>query len=129
MEISDVVFETMLERIKEIQLALRDLWAEMGKWRQNPVDTTAPTEGNGSQPPTEKQIHFLRGLGVQEIPASKVEARRLLQELNERLEEGEYSIPPTEKQLKYLKDLKYAGKMPESKEEAWELLKGLRGIE
>ena len=121
MEIPDVVFETMLERIKEIQLTLRDLCAEMGKWRQNPV------EGNGSQPPTEKQIHFLRGLGVDEIPTSKVEACQLLQELNQKLEDGQYSIPPTEKQLKYLKDLQYVGKMPESKEEAWELLRELRG--
>src|SRR5208283_3611962 len=102
------------------------------KWRQEPVESSVQAqlavsvETETIGPPTEKQIQFLRGLGVEDIPASKDEARRLLQELNEKREAGEYSPPPTAKQLKYLKDLKYAGPMPASKEAAWKLLQELK---
>jgi hypothetical protein len=129
MEIPDDAVSTVLEQLQQIQLGLRSLRVEIGKWKQDSLDKAASPEGNGSQPPTEKQIRFLKGLGVQEMPATKVEARRLLQEINQKLELGEYSIPPTEKQLKFLKDLNYAGKTPESREEAWNILRELRGIE
>ena len=118
MEISDAAFESILEQLRQVQIYLRTVRAELGKWKKEPVEPTSPTVQEELEPPTEKQILFLRGLGVQEIPASKEEARRLLQKLNEKRDTGEYSIPPTEKQLKYLKDLKYAGEMPKTKEAA-----------
>ncbi len=128
MEISDEAFVAMLEQMRQVQIGLRTLRAELEKWRRKPVEptTSGETEAEDIEPPTEKQIQFLRGLGVNDIPASKDEARRLLQELNEKREAGEYSIPPTAKQLKYLKDLKYAGPMPASKEAAWKLLQDLK---
>ena len=125
MEIPDDVFEAMLQQMRQLQIGLRTVRAELGKWRQEPVEANfASRAWEEAEPPTEKQIQFLRGLGVEEIPASKDEARRLLQELNEKREAGEYSIPPTAKQLKYLKDLKYVGPIPESKEAAWKLFAG-----
>jgi len=128
MEISDVAFVAMLEQMRQVQIGLRTLRAELEKWRRKPVEPTTPgeTEAEEVEPPTGKQIQFLRGLGVEEVPASKDEARQLLLELNEKREQGQYSIPPTAKQLKYLKDLKYAGPIPRSKEEAWELLQELK---
>lgn len=128
MEISDEAFVAMLEQMRQVQIGLRTLRAELEKWRRKPVEPTTPgeTEAEEVEPPTEKQIQYLRGLGVEKIPATKDVARRLLQELNEKREAGEYSPPPTEKQLKYLKDLKYAGPIPRSKEEAWELLQELK---
>jgi hypothetical protein len=132
MEIPDDVFHSTLEQMRQILIGLRTVRAELGKWRQEPVESTVqaqpavPVETESIEPPTEKQIQFLRGLGIEEIPASKEEARRLLQELNEKREQGEYSIPPTAKQLKFLKDLKYAGPMPETKEAAWQLLQELK---
>ena len=131
MEISDVAFVAMLEQMRQVQIGLRTLRAELEKWRRKPVEPTTPgeTEAEEVEPPTGKQIQFLRGLGVEEVPASKDEARQLLLELNEKREQGQYSIPPTAKQLKYLKDLKYAGPIPRSKEEAWKLLQTLKGIE
>jgi hypothetical protein len=109
-----------------MQIALRNLRAELVKWKQEPVKLEVPIETESVESPTEKQIQFLKGLGVNDIPPSKDEARRLLQELNEKREAGEYSPPPTAKQLKYLKDLKYAGPMPASKEAAWKLLQDLK---
>ncbi len=129
MEISDAAFESILEQLRQVQIYLRTVRAELGKWKKEPVEPTSPTVQEELEPPTEKQILFLRGLGVEEIPASKEEARRLLQKLNEKRDTGEYSIPPTEKQLKYLKDLKYAGEMPKTKEAAWKLLQELKRIE
>jgi hypothetical protein len=129
MEIPDDVFEAMLEQMRQMQIGLRTVCAELGKWRQEPVEPASPVVQEEVEPPTEKQIQFLRGLGVEEIPASKNEARRLLQELNEKREQGEYSIPPPTKQLKYLKNLKYAGEMPKTKDAAWELLQELTAIE
>jgi hypothetical protein len=135
MEIPDDVFVAMLEQMRQLQIGLRTVRAELGKWRQEPVESSVqaqpavPVETESIEPPTERQILFLKGLGVEEIPASKDEARRLLQELNEKREQGEYSIPPTAKQRKYLKDLKYAGPIPESKEAAWKLLQELTAME
>ncbi len=131
MEIPDDVFEAMLEQMRQLQIGLRTVRAELGNWRQKPTGqmtftVTEPAQTESIEPPTEKQIQFLRGLGVEEIPASKDEARQLLQELNEKREAGEYSPPPTAKQLKYLRDLKYAGPIPRSKEEAWKLLQELK---
>ena len=128
MEISDGAFVAMLEQMRQVQIGLRTLRAELEKWRRKPVEPTTPgeTEAEEVEPPMGKQIQFLRGLGVEEVPASKDEARQLLLELNEKREQGQYSIPPTAKQLKYLKDLKYAGPIPRSKEEAWELLQELK---
>src|SRR5208283_2695903 len=128
MEISDEAFVAMLEQMRQVQIGLRTLRAELEKWRRKPVEPTTPgeTEAETIEPPTEKQIQFLRGLGVEEIPASKDEARQLLLELNAKREQGEYSIPPTAKQLKFLKDLKYKGPIPESKEAAWKLLQELK---
>ena len=128
MEISDGAFVAMLEQMRQVQIGLRTLRAELEKWRRKPVEPTTPgeTEAEEVELPTEKQIQFLRGLGVEEVPASKDEARQLLLELNEKRELGEYSIPPTAKQLKYLKDLKYAGPIPESKAAAWKLLQELK---
>jgi len=126
MEIPDDAFDSILEQMRQVQISLRTLRAELGKWRQEPEEPTPPAVQEEIEPPTEKQIQFLKGLGVEEIPASKVEARLLLQELNAKKEAGEYSIPPTTKQLKFLKDLKYAGPMPETKEAAWKLLQELK---
>ena len=132
MEIPDDAIESILEDMRQMQIGLRNLRAELGKWRQEPVESAVqaqpavPDETESVEPPTEKQIQFLKGLGVEDIPASKDEARRLLQELNEKREAGEYSPPPTAKQLKYLKDLKYAGPIPETKEAAWKLLQELK---
>jgi hypothetical protein len=135
MEIPDDAFESILEQMRQILIGLRTVRAELGKWRQEPVESSVsaqpavPVETESVEPPTEKQIQFLRGLGVEDIPPSKEEARRLLQELNEKRENGEYSIPPTAKQLKFLKDLKYAGPMPATKEAAWKLLQELTAME
>ncbi len=126
MEIPEHVCETMLERMKEIQLSLRDLRAELGKWKSIPLSEEDENPDHAPDPPTERQIQFLKGLGVEELPDSKVEARRLLQELNRRMENGEYAIPPTEKQITYLQDLGYDGEIPKSREEAWKLIQRLR---
>jgi hypothetical protein len=126
MEISNGTLDTAIEQIRQMQIALRNLRAELVKWKQEPVKLEVPIETESVESPTEKQIQFLKGLGVNDIPPSKDEARRLLQELNEKREAGEYSPPPTAKQLKYLKDLKYAGPMPASKEAAWKLLLDLK---
>ena len=126
MEIPDDAIESILEDMRQMQIGLRNLRAELGKWRQGPVQPIVPAEIESVEPPTEKQIQFLRGLGVEEIPGSKEEARLLLQELNAKKEAGEYSMPPTAKQLKFLKDLKYKGPIPESKEAAWKLLQELK---
>jgi hypothetical protein len=132
MEIPDDAIESILEQMRQILIGLRNLRTELGKWRQEPVESTAKAqpavqvETESIEPPTEKQIQFLKGLGIEEIPASKDEARRMLQELNEKREAGEYSPPATPKQLKFLKDLKYAGPMPETKEAAWKLLQELK---
>jgi hypothetical protein len=128
MEIPDDAIESILEQMRQILIGLRNLRNELGKWRHEPIESAVPhkTELEAVEPPTEKQIQFLRGLGVEEIPASKGEARLLLQELNEKRDAGEYSVPPTAKQLKYLKDLKYAGEMPKTKDAAWKLLQELK---
>jgi hypothetical protein len=126
MEISNGTLDTAIEQSRQMQIALRNLRAELVKWKQEPVKLEVPIETESVESPTEKQIQFLKGLGVNDIPPSKDEARRLLQELNEKREAGEYSPPPTAKQLKYLKDLKYAGPMPASKEAAWKLLQDLK---
>lgn len=132
MEMPDDVFEELLEQMRQIQISLRVVRAELVKWKKEPVESTVqaqpalPVQAESIEPPTEKQIQFLKGLGVVDIPASKEEARRLLQELNEKREHGDYSAPPTEKQLKYLRDLKYAGEMPRTKDEAWTLLQALK---
>ncbi|GEM_PF-3119481 len=132
MEIPDDAIESILEQMRQILIGLRNLRTELGKWRQEPVESTAKAqpavqvETESIEPPTEKQIQFLKGLGIEEIPASKDEARRMLQELNEKRETGEYSPPPTAKQLKFLKDLKYRGPIPETKEAAWKLLQELK---
>lgn len=127
MEIPDNEIKSIFEEIQQIQLGLRSVLAELEKWRKESGGSTAPTEEDleGVEPPTEKQIVFLKGLGVEEIPASKEEARLLLHELNEQLEAGEYVVPPTAKQLKYLRNLKYGGPIPESKDAAWKLLQEL----
>jgi hypothetical protein len=135
MEIPDEAFATMLEQMRQVQISLRNLRTELGKWRKEPVESTiqaqpaVQVETESIEPPTEKQIQFLRGLGVEEIPGSKEEARLLLQELNAKKEAGEYSIPPTAKQLKYLKDLKYAGPTPRCKEATSRLLQELKRVE
>ncbi len=129
MQIPDDVYEAVLEEMRQVQISLRTVRAELGKWRQEPATPAAPTEAEAIEPPTEKQVQFLRGLGVNDIPGSKEEARLLLQELNAKREAGEYAAPPTAKQLKFLKDLKYAGPTPASKDEAWKLLQELKGIE
>ena len=126
MEISNGTLDTAIEQIRQMQIALRNLRAELVKWKQEPVKLEVPIETESVESPTEKQIQFLKGLGVNDIPPSKDEARRLLQELNEKREAGEYSPPPTAKQLKFLKDLKYRGPIPESKEAAWKLLQELK---
>jgi hypothetical protein len=126
MEISNGTLDTAIEQIRQMQIALRNLRAELVKWKQEPVKLEVPIETESVESPTEKQIQFLKGLGVNDIPPSKDEARRLLQELNEKREAGEYSPPPTAKQLKYLRDLKYPGEMPETKEAAWKLLQELK---
>lgn len=130
MEIPDYSFEELLEKMRQVQITLRNLRSEFLKWRQMPVEPATPGPIVAViDPPTGKQILFLRGLGVEEIPVSKEEARRLLQELNAKKEAGEYSVPPTEKQLKYLRDLNYVGPIPVSKDEAWKLLQEFKGIE
>ena len=132
MEIPDDVFEAILEQMRQVQITLRNLRSDFGKWkRQMPFQPaiSVPAEVQTIKPPTEKQILFLKSLGVEDIPATRIEAWELLQELNEKRENGEYSIPPTAKQLKFLKALKYAGPVPESKEEAWRLLQELTAIE
>lgn len=132
MEIPDDVFNEIFEQMRQVQITLRTLRAELGKWRKEPIESeeqctlAVPDETESLEPPTEKQIQFLKGLGVEEIPTSKEEARRLLQVLNEKREAGEYLVPPTAKQLKYLKDLRYAGPIPESKEVAWKILQELK---
>lgn len=125
MEIPDDVFERVLEEMRQLQLGFRTIWTELEKLKQEPGKATSPTTQE-IEPPTEKQIQFLRDLGVEDIPPSKEEARQLLHELNEKLETGEYVIPPTSKQLKFLKDLGYSGPVPESKQAAWKLLQGLK---
>jgi hypothetical protein len=126
MELADDALEALIDRMKQVQFNLRDIRIDLEKLRyKQPIESTVERTEE-VEPPTEKQIQFLRGLGVEEIPASKEEARRLLQELNEKREAGEYSPPPTEKQLKYLKDLKYAGEMPKTKDAAWKLLQELK---
>jgi hypothetical protein len=132
MEIPDDAVESILEQMRQVQISLRAVRIELGKWRREPVESIVqaqPAQTEAIELPTERQIQFLRGLGVEDIPASKDEARRLLQELNEKREQGEYSIPPTAKQLKYLKGLKYAGEMPKTKDAARELLQELTAIE
>lgn len=129
MEMPDHVVETILERIKDVQLTLRDVRSELLTWRQKPIPPAVEFPMDSVEPPTEKQIQYLKGLGVEEVPASKLEARQLLKEIIEKREVGEYSIPPTEKQLRFLKSLKYEGPAPETKEEAWKLIQELRGIE
>jgi len=101
MEIPDDVFEAILEQMRQVQITLRNLRSNFGKWRQMPVQPTKslPAKAQSIEPPTEKQIAFLKSLGVEDIPATKIGAWQLLQELNEKREAGEYSIPPTEKQL------------------------------
>ena len=132
MEIPDDAIESILEQLRQIQISLRTVRTELGTWKKEPVESTVqaqpavPVETESIEPPTEKQVLFLKGLGVEEIPATKDEARRMLQELNEKREAGEYSIPPTAKQLKFLNDLKYAGPMPASREAAWKLLQELK---
>jgi len=132
MEIPDDAIESILEQMRQLQIGLRTVRSELGKWREQPIEPTVQAqpavlvETESIEPPTEKQVLFLKGLGVEEIPASKDEARRLLQELNAKKEAGEYSPPPTAAQLKYLRDLKYAGEMPETKEAAWKLLQELK---
>ena len=126
MELADDALEALIDRMKQIQFNLRDIRIDLEKLRyKQPIESTVERTEE-VEPPTEKQFLFLKGLGVEEIPASKEEARRLLQELNEKREAGEYSPPPTEKQLKYLKDLKYAGEMPKTKDAAWKLLQDLK---
>jgi hypothetical protein len=126
MELADDALEALIDRMKQVQFNLRDIRIDLEKLRyKQPIESTVERTEEG-EPPTEKQILFLKGLGVEEIPASKEDARRLLQELNEKREAGEYSPPPTEKQLKYLKDLKYAGEMPKTKDAAWKLLQDLK---
>ena len=126
MELADDALEALIDRMKQVQFNLRDIRIDLEKLRyKQPIESTVERTEE-VEPPTEKQILFLKGLGVEEIPASKEEARRLLQELNEKREAGEYSPPPTEKQLKYLKDLKYAGEMPKTKDAAWKLLQDLK---
>lgn len=129
MEIPNDVFDAMLEEMRQVQITLRNLRAELGKWRQEPIEMATPAPTEAAEPPTEKQVQFLRGLGVIDIPGSKEEARRLLQELNAKREAGEYAAPPTARQLKFLKDLKYAGPTPASKDEAWKLLQELKDVE
>ncbi|MGA2226300.1 MAG: hypothetical protein ABSH41_17835 [Syntrophobacteraceae bacterium] len=126
MEIPDDAIESILEQMRQMQIGLRNLRAELGKWRQEPEEPAMPALQEEVEPPTEKQIQFLKGLGVEEIPGSKEEARLLLQELNAKKEAGEYSMPPTAKQLKFLKDLKYRGPIPETKDAAWKLLQKLK---
>ncbi len=126
MELADDALEALIDRMKQVQFNLRDIRIDLEKLRyKQPIESTVERTEE-VEPPTEKQILFLKGLGVEEIPASKEDARRLLQELNEKREAGEYSPPPTEKQLKYLKDLKYAGEMPKTKDAAWKLLQDLK---
>jgi hypothetical protein len=126
MELADDALEALIDRMKQVQFNLRDIRIDLEKLRyKQPIESTVERTEE-VEPPTEKQIVFLKGLGVEEIPASKEDARRLLQELNEKREAGEYSPPPTEKQLKYLKDLKYAGEMPKTKDAAWKLLQDLK---
>ena len=126
MEIPDDAFDSILEQMRQVQISLRTLRAELGKWRQEPEEPAMPALQEEVEPPTEKQIQFLKGLGVEEIPGSKEEARLLLQELNAKKEAGEYSMPPAAKQLKFLKDLKYRGPIPETKDAAWKLLQKLK---
>jgi hypothetical protein len=126
MAIPDNVMLTIIEQIRQIQISLRHVRSDLEKWRQETAEMTTPPVREEVEPPTDKQIQFLKGLGVEEIPASKIEARRLLQELNEKRETGEYSIPPTAAQLKYLRDLKYAGEMPRTKDDAWKILQELK---
>lgn len=125
MNIPDDVVAKMMEQMRQIQLWMSDFRAQMEKFRPQSTEEPQP-QTKPAEPPTEKQIKFLKNLGVEDIPATKLEAWQLLQELNEKRENGEYSIPPTAKQLQYLKALKYAGPIPESKEEAWEILQELK---
>lgn len=129
MEIPDDAFEALLEQMRQVQITLRNLRSDFGKWRSSTVEPASPAPMEVVDPPTEKQVQFLRGLGVNDIPGSKEDARRLLQELSAKREAGEYSVPPTERQLKYLRDLNYAGPIPASKEAAWKLLQQLKAIE
>ena len=129
MNIPDDVLAMMTEQMRQIQLQMRSVRAELEKYRQKPIESTIQCQTAPDEPPTEKQINFLKSLGVEDIPATKEAARQLLHELNEKRENGEYSIPPTAKQLKFLKGLKYAGELPESKEEAWKLIQDLTAIE
>ena len=74
MEIPADVLEIVLEQMRQIQISLRTVRAELGKWRKEPVESTlqaqpaVPFEAEEAEPPTEKQVQFLRGLGVEEIP-------------------------------------------------------------
>jgi hypothetical protein len=128
MDRSNNVLEAVVELMREIQLTLRDVRAELVKWKDKPGGATAQWQTGTDKPPTEKQLQYLKGLGIEEIPTSKIEARQMLAEIIEKRETGEYSIPPTEKQFKYLKSLGYEGPVPETKEEAWELIQELKGI-
>lgn len=93
MNIPDDVFQMMLEQMQQIELGMRDLRAELEKHRPKPVTSAIQAQTENDEPPTEKQINFLKSLGVEDIPATKEAARQLLHELNEKLENGEYSIP------------------------------------
>ena len=132
MYIANDLMQTIVKQLKGIQLTLANLEAEMERWRRRSV---LPTEKchleveSDDEPPTEKQIQYLKGLGVEEIPTSKLEARQLLTEIIEKREIGEYSIPPTTKQLQYLRNLKYEGPTPATKDEAWRLIQDLQKIE
>ena len=71
MEIPDDAFESILEQLRQVQIYLRTVRAELGKWKKEPVEPTSPSVQEEIEPPTEKQIQFLKGLGVEDIPASK----------------------------------------------------------
>jgi len=141
MEIPIDIFEAVLEQLKQVQFALRDVRAEMRKWKKGPGEASEPVESiipakpetveqetvETIEPPTEKQRQFLISLGVEEIPASKEEARQLLLQLNAKRQAGQYVVPPTERQMQFLKGLGYSGPMPDSKDAAWKLLQELKG--
>ena len=44
MEIPDDAFESILEQMRQIQIGLRTVRAELGKWRQEPVESTVQAQ-------------------------------------------------------------------------------------
>jgi hypothetical protein len=85
--------------------------------KNTPVSKPKP---QNTQPPSEKQLSYLKGLGCNSIPNSKQEATALIDSfLSKRLPSDKQ--PPSDKQLSYLKILG-CRIIPKSKQEGMNLI-------